>query len=420
MRSLIRLILLTGLVQVSFPHDGAAQRQSQFIDPATTDSAIVQWTEAHYVSLNPSTPARNQLFLFFPGTGGLPRNYQFLNEHAADLGFHAVTLRYPNDRAVNTLCALRLDLDCHSQVRLEIVDGTDRSDLVEVDRTNSIENRLIKLLQHLEVTAPGASWGQYRHADGTINWPQIVVSGHSQGGGHAGIIASEHEVARVVMFAAMDYHVLRQRPAAWIDADNPTPARVYYGFGHLQDEPVDVGNLLMVWETYGLDAFGPVVNIDTLTAPYSGSHRLLTDVEPAFPRLTLSPFHNSVAVDVNTPRLDDGTPALTPVWTYLLTDETTNVSVDDIPHPDGFRLDQSYPNPVDATTTITFSVSQPGPASLRVYDPLGRLVATLVSSPLPAGHHTARWTADGLPNGVYFYTLRAGDRIAVKALTLLR
>lgn len=50
----------------------------------------------------------------------------------------------------------------------------------------------------------------------------------------------------------------------------------------------------------------------------------------------------------------------------------------------------------------------------------GRIVATLVSKMVPAGRHTARWTAEGLPNGVYFYTLRAGDRIAVQALTLLR
>ena len=256
--------MLTSVVQAVLPGDVAAQRQSQFIDPATTDPTIGDWTEAHYASLNPSAAARNQLFLFFPGTGGLPRHYQRLNEWAADLGFHAVNLRYPNDRAVNTLCGLRLNLACHGEVRLEIIDGTDRTDLVDTSRAHSIENRLIKLLQHLNATAPGDGWGQYLQADSTINWRQIVVSGHSQGGGHAGIIASEHEVARVVMFAANDFNVLRQRPAGWIDAENPTPPSAYYGFGHIRDEPVDLTNLLTTWETYGLDAFGPVVNIDTL------------------------------------------------------------------------------------------------------------------------------------------------------------
>jgi hypothetical protein len=51
-------------------------------------------------------------------------------------------------------------------VRLEILDGTDRTPLVDVDRANSIENRLIKLLQYLDANRPGEGWGGFLDAAG--------------------------------------------------------------------------------------------------------------------------------------------------------------------------------------------------------------------------------------------------------------
>jgi hypothetical protein len=204
------------------------QRQTYFIPPKDTDSEITTNLEPHYVALNKSVPARNQLFLFFPGTGGKPHMYQQIINTAADLGFHAIALNYPNDRAVNgpTLCGgTNTDLDCYAKVRLEIKDGTDRTPLVTITRANSIENRLIKLLLYLHARFPNDGWGQYLEDDLSIRWSSIVVSGHSQGGGHAGIIGRYHLVARVVMFAAMDYNARAGRPANWIALPSSTPTR---------------------------------------------------------------------------------------------------------------------------------------------------------------------------------------------------
>ncbi len=61
-----------------------AQRQSWFIPPKDTDAQIDTATEAHYVCLNKSVAAKKQLFLFFPGTGGLPAYYQLISNTAAD------------------------------------------------------------------------------------------------------------------------------------------------------------------------------------------------------------------------------------------------------------------------------------------------------------------------------------------------
>jgi len=164
----------------SYLNSPATQRMSYFIPPQDTDPQIDTNLESHYVALNQSAQPKNQLFLFFPGTGGTPFFQQQLCNTAADLGFHVIGLNYPNDQAVNTLCGgASADLDCYAKVRLEIKDGADRTPLVNVTRANSIENRLIKLLQYLRARFPNEGWGQYLENDSAIRWASIVVSGHS-------------------------------------------------------------------------------------------------------------------------------------------------------------------------------------------------------------------------------------------------
>jgi para-nitrobenzyl esterase len=297
------------------------QRQSYFILPKDTDSEITTNLEPHYVALNKSVPARNQLFLFFPGTGGKPHMYQQIINTAADLGFHAIALNYPNDRAVNgpTLCGgTNTDLDCYAKVRLEIKDGTDRTPLVTITRANSIENRLIKLLLYLHARFPNDGWGQYLEDDLSIRWSSIVVSGHSQGGGHAGIIGRYHLVARVVMFAAMDYNARAGRPANWIalpsSTPNATPPERFYGFSHQRDQGVNFAILsTQIWPAYGMDAFGPVVNVDDTAPPYHNSHMLTSNLEAPTRNC-----HNCIVVDQYLTLLPDGTPVYKPVWEYLL------------------------------------------------------------------------------------------------------
>jgi hypothetical protein len=89
------------------------------------------------------------------------------------------------------------------------------------------------------------------------------------------------------------------------------------------------------------------------------------------------------------------------------------------------RLFQNHPNPFNPTTTIDFILSEPGTVDLRVYDPRGRLVKTLVSETRPAGRHTAAWDgrdASGAPasTGVYFYRLRAGSSTHTRKMLLLK
>jgi dienelactone hydrolase len=91
--------------------------------------------------------------------------------------------------------------------------------------------------------------------------------------------------------------------------------------------------------------------------------------------------------------------------------------------PENPSLLQNYPNPFNPSTTIQFKLPQRETrynVSPRVYDVLGREVATLVSGQKSAGSYHVQWNAEGLASGVYFYWLRVGTFRETKKLILLR
>lgn len=83
-------------------------------------------------------------------------------------------------------------------------------------------------------------------------------------------------------------------------------------------------------------------------------------------------------------------------------------------------LMQNYPNPFNPKTRIDFVIRQNGFTSLKVYDLLGREVATLVNENLQAGTYYAEFNGSNLPSGIYFYTLTSGNFMTTKKLILLK
>lgn len=86
----------------------------------------------------------------------------------------------------------------------------------------------------------------------------------------------------------------------------------------------------------------------------------------------------------------------------------------------GFVLDQSYPNPFNPSTTISFTLGAGGRARLRVFNVLGMEVATLVDADLPRGSHRVVWDGAGYASGVYLYQLQAGEFGAMRRMVLLK
>ena len=114
-------------------------------------------------------------------------------------------------------------------------------------------------------------------------------------------------------------------------------------------------------------------------------------------------------------------PRTTWTWGYLRFYDLLT-SVDDKPEitPTTFNLAQNYPNPFNSSTTISFTIPETGIVTLKVYDVLGREVATLVNENLNAGSHSYNFDAGNLTSGVYLSKLQAGKQSEIKKMILMK
>jgi hypothetical protein len=83
-------------------------------------------------------------------------------------------------------------------------------------------------------------------------------------------------------------------------------------------------------------------------------------------------------------------------------------------------LFQNYPNPFYPSTTIRFALDHTAIVALKVFDLLGRQVETLVQEELGAGNYERSFDGSGLPSGVYFCRLQAGNLSTTRELLLLK
>jgi len=97
------------------------------------------------------------------------------------------------------------------------------------------------------------------------------------------------------------------------------------------------------------------------------------------------------------------------------------LSVGDQPAlPKEIALLQNYPNPFNPTSIIQFALPASSRVLLRIYNPLGQLVKTLLDQTESAGIKSVTFDAGSLPSGVYFYRLQAGSFVDVKKMILIR
>ena len=90
--------------------------------------------------------------------------------------------------------------------------------------------------------------------------------------------------------------------------------------------------------------------------------------------------------------------------------------------PSTFELRQNYPNPFNPTTKLSFVIGHSSLVSLKVFDVLGREVATPVNEWKEAGSHSIEFSSQKseISSGVYFYQLKAGEFLSVKKMILLK
>ena len=88
--------------------------------------------------------------------------------------------------------------------------------------------------------------------------------------------------------------------------------------------------------------------------------------------------------------------------------------------PTTLALNQNYPNPFNPSTVIQYQVPVNSLVVLKVYDVLGKEVATLVNAARAAGTYECKFNAANLPSGLYIYTLKAGNSLLSKKMLLLK
>ena len=88
--------------------------------------------------------------------------------------------------------------------------------------------------------------------------------------------------------------------------------------------------------------------------------------------------------------------------------------------PARFFLAQNYPNPFNSTTIIKYELVNLGTVELSVYDISGRKITVLIDTVQNAGIHKVQWKAENLSSGIYVLSLKAGTKIYIRKILLIK
>lgn len=174
--------------------------------------------------------------------------------------------------------------------------------------------------------------------------------------------------------------------------------------------------------SYGilLDNNSHLVIKNNLVEPYGSSPAVIVDLQKNtqidFPTYIASggfgTRQNAAIINAKISVVKDST-------LYYL-NSTTNVDKALNTFPATVTLHQNYPNPFNPITKISFSLTFEGFTTLSIYDVLGKTIATLIHQTLPSGSYTIPFSAQQLPSGLYYYTLRSGDQQITRKAVLIR
>ena len=164
-------------------------------------------------------------------------------------------------------------------------------------------------------------------------------------------------------------------------------------------------------------------NSDGSLDPTFGSNGIKTDKYGAFNNIikSIAIQKDGNIIAAGTSINQDETMSVNTIIRYLGDSKTTSsTDNNDKIIPSSFNLFQNYPNPFNPNTVIKWEQPANSHVLLKVYDLLGREVATLVNEEKAAGNYKVTFDAKNLANGIYFYRLKAGNYSSVKKMILLK
>jgi len=371
------------------------------IRASDTDSRISWELATHYTFFNENCAPQNTLLIYLVGSYDNPLNSLKFPSLAANHGYHVVSLKYPNSVAAKTACAASTDPNCYLNFRKEIIEGVDYSNKVTVNDTDCIQNRLLKLIQHLSAFFPAENWDQYIIGN-KMNWEKVMTAGHSQGGGHAAVLGINNALKRVLMFASPnDYSNHFNAPSVWCSGTFSTPASAFYGFNNLQDDVVSFDEQKQIWAAMPFSTNDDTTSVDSFTSPFGNSHMLYTNYHGG---TETSQNHNAVVRDSHTPLTNLGRPAYEEVWKYMLENDL-KTSVFAKKRLKKYRLS---PNPVEKSFFITKNDKFLTFSKIEIYNIQGEKIKSI------SQHLSDKIVVRGLSSGIYFAVISTEDAQNVK------
>jgi hypothetical protein len=260
-------------------------------------SSGVGASESH-IALRPASPTRGELLLFFNGSGGSPRtaiddpahNYYTV---ARDLGLHVLAVSYRSDEAIGRLCAPGSPTRdaCFEPTRRAVITGEPQAgaaaELADIEVHEGIYGRVAAALRTLSLADPAGGWDAFvdesvSDPGASIAWADVIVSGHSQGGGHAALLGKLHAVSRVVMLAS-PCDGSAGSPATWLTrtAELQTDASRFFALGAMGD--TICGAQYAAWPALGMsDAAGDDTAIVCAGAETHGAPIRCLENEPTW------------------------------------------------------------------------------------------------------------------------------------------
>ena len=177
---------------------------------------------------------------------------------------------------------------------------------------------------------------------------------------------------------------------------------------HYQIQPL---GLNVIWSTTAVDSF--IVNGTGTLYRWD----IPTTCNSVYPTACDSVVRTSSMTisGATTITLIDGVPVFYS-WGNVLTEVSESRSF----IPTTPTLYQNYPNPFNPTTKLSFVIGHSSLVSLKVFDVLGREVATLVDEELNPGEHSVVFNAKGLVSGVYFYRLTTPTFSQTKSMAVIK
>jgi hypothetical protein len=245
------------------------------VDPHDTDPQILDTPTPpgprgdHLVFLGPEDSRVGRLLVFLP-TGGVnnkPSEFSHLGTEARRLGYHTILLAYRNEAPIAfpppAGCGPNpepdpVSPDCAIKMRMELLKGDGDSPIVDVNRANSIENRLNKLLQYLKATQPDDGWAKFLDSNGEPKWSKTVIAGSSLGAGQAALIAEQHKVNRAALL-----HGWVDASHGWVTRD-ATPSSRYFTLIHQREN--FFGRTCTAYKELGLTPSCPLADFPVLPA----------------------------------------------------------------------------------------------------------------------------------------------------------